>query len=325
MENRRLFFRMADAVTGRIVETADDLVLDHLDLDATLERIDINRLLDRIDVDRVLDRVDVDRVLDRVDLDRVLDRIDIDRLLDRADIRALVARSGVPEIITASTGHMAGSILDVARGQVVGLDSLLGRALERLFRRRTAGVPRAPVTLRSQAPAADGRTRVTGEYAGAVGRALGTLVDVGVVLGTFTMGYAGAAVLLDVFFGLDVEQYRNGPVAGAILVLWAFLLTFTSLVIAGRTPGKWLVGLRVVRRDGTPLSPRCAFIRTLVFPVSVLIAGLGFVPILFDRERRALHDMAAGTAVVYDWGEREARLPGPLSAYLERRASTLQG
>ena len=42
--------------------------------------------------------------------------------------------------------------------------------------------------------------------------------------------------------------------------------------------------------------------------------------ILFHRQHRALHDLVARTAVVYDWGEREAQVPVPLTRFLERRA-----
>jgi hypothetical protein len=36
--------------------------------------------------------------------------------------------------------------------------------------------------------------------------------------------------------------------------------------------------------------------------------GLGFLPIVTGRHRRALHDAIAGTAVVYSWDARAARL-----------------
>jgi hypothetical protein len=54
-------------------------------------------------------------------------------------------------------------------------------------------------------------------------------------------------------------------------------------------------------------------LRTLAFPLSFLLFGLGFTGILFQRNRRALHDMIAGTAVVYAWHARAARL-----RYLDR-------
>ena len=41
---------------------------------------------------------------------------------------------------------------------------------------------------------------------------------------------------------------------------------------------------------------------------------------LVDRRRRALQDVAARSAVVYDWGDRPAALPAPLTRYLDRKA-----
>jgi hypothetical protein len=49
-------------------------------------------------------------------------------------------------------------------------------------------------------------------------------------------------------------------------------------------------------------------VRTLAFPLSFLLFGLGFTGILFGQQRRALHDVIAGTAVVYAWDARAARL-----------------
>lgn len=39
-----------------------------------------------------------------------------------------------------------------------------------------------------------------------------------------------------------------------------------------------------------------------------LFFGLGFAGILVQREHRALHDLIAGSAVVYAWDARAARL-----------------
>jgi hypothetical protein len=39
-----------------------------------------------------------------------------------------------------------------------------------------------------------------------------------------------------------------------------------------------------------------------------LTLGIGFLGIVYQRERRALNDFIAGTAVVYDWDARAARL-----------------
>ncbi len=57
----------------------------------------------------------------------------------------------------------------------------------------------------------------------------------------------------------------------------------------------------------------------IVMPISFLVLGLGLAGIVLGKERRALHDVIAGTAVVYDWGDRPAEVPAPLTRWLERR------
>lgn len=164
------------------------------------------------------------------------------------------------------------------------------------------------------------RLGVTGHYAGPVSRAVGVAVDVGIVFFAFTLGVAGIDLLSRVVLGLDVTDDRSG--AGWLIgfLTWAFLYVLVSLVVAGRTPGKGLVGLRVVSSDGTAITARRAFVRTLAFPLSALALGLGFLGIVIGRQHRAFHDVVAGTAVVYDWGDRPAELSAPLSAFLTRRA-----
>ncbi|NED94061.1 RDD family protein [Phytoactinopolyspora alkaliphila] len=164
------------------------------------------------------------------------------------------------------------------------------------------------------------RLRVTGHYAGAVSRAAGAALDVAIVLGSFTAGVAGLDLLARVVVGASLANDPAGPVSSIALAIWAFLYMYISLAIAGRTPGKGLVGLRVVAADGSTLPGRKALVRTLAFPLSAVIAGLGFAGIVLQREHRAMHDLIAGTAVVYDWGGRVAELPGPLSEFLARRA-----
>jgi uncharacterized RDD family membrane protein YckC len=75
-------------------------------------------------------------------------------------------------------------------------------------------------------------------------------------------------------------------------------------------------GVKVVAADGTEAGPRRATIRTLAFPLSFLLCGLGFTGIFLQRNRRARRDMIAGTAVVYTWDARAARL-----RFLDRDAS----
>ncbi|WP_129667198.1 RDD family protein [Phytoactinopolyspora endophytica] len=164
------------------------------------------------------------------------------------------------------------------------------------------------------------RLRVTGHYAGVVSRAASAALDVAIILGSFTAGLAGLDLLSRMVFGASLARDEAGVLSTVALALWAFLYVYLSMAIAGRTLGKGIVGLRVVAADGSTLSGRRALIRTLCLPLSALPAGAGFVGIIVQREHRALHDLLAGTAVVYDWGGRVAELPGPLSDFLARKA-----
>ncbi len=164
------------------------------------------------------------------------------------------------------------------------------------------------------------RLQVTGHYAGAVGRAAAAIVDIGLVFALFTLGLAGLDLLTRVILDVSITGNRSGLGWVIGFAVWAFTYMFVCLALAGRTPGKWLVGVRIVCADGSTLTIRRALVRTLVFPLSALLFGLGFIMIIFQREHRALHDLIAGTVVVYDWGGRAAELPGPLSAFIARNS-----
>jgi uncharacterized RDD family membrane protein YckC len=102
-----------------------------------------------------------------------------------------------------------------------------------------------------------------------------------------------------------------------MLAGWAFFYCAYPLAVGGRTFGMAVVGLRAVRADGRDLDTRRAVLRVLAFPLSFLLFGFGFLLVLLKRDRRALHDLVAGTAVVYAWDARAARL-----RFLARRPSS---
>ena len=135
------------------------------------------------------------------------------------------------------------------------------------------------------------------------------------------MGVAGFSFLMQLFTSVSVSGERSTPLGIAAFAIWAFLYVFVSLAISGRTIGKGLAGLRVVRADGTAPSVRAMFVRTLAFPLSILFFGIGLLMIVVQREHRSLHDLIAKSCVVYDWGDRSAEMPGPLSDFLNRAQS----
>jgi uncharacterized RDD family membrane protein YckC len=86
---------------------------------------------------------------------------------------------------------------------------------------------------------------------------------------------------------------------GQLLIEWGYFL-FWETVANGRSPGKRLVGLRVVRDDGFPIGFRDALVRNLLRAVDVLpwYYTVGLVAMLVSTHGKRLGDVAAGTIVV---------------------------
>ena len=165
-----------------------------------------------------------------------------------------------------------------------------------------------------------GRGQVTGHYAGPISRLAAFVVDSFVIWLAFILFIFGIDVVVNLVFGADIttSSWEQTVIGLLLLVTWAFLYFWIGFALAGRTIGMGIVGIGVLNEEGATMSGRNAFVRTLVFPISFLILGLGFLGIFISPTRRALHDAAAGTVVVYDWGERPAEMSAPLTKWVNR-------
>jgi len=310
-----------DALIGQV--ELDDL-LARIDVNQLLDRVDVDRLLDRVDVNRLLDGVDVNRLLDGVDVDRLLDGVDVNRLVDRVDVQAVTKRANVGGLVAQSTSQVAGSTLDVARRQAVGLDTLMMGLVDRLLGRDPAEQPLGPPELvaqemESRPAAGPGRSLISGYYAGPLSRLLAYLIDSFVA---FTAAGLISTIIvgsINVMFAANLQwDWRAGVLGLVAFSIWFFIYFWVGVAVSGRTPGMSVLGIKVVEKEGTPVSPGHAAIRALVMPISA-VTVVGVLGIVFDARQRALHDLAAKTAVVYDWGDRPAELPAPLSQWLADR------
>ena len=72
----------------------------------------------------------------------------------------------------------------------------------------------------------------------------------------------------------------------------------------GQTPGKFALGIRVIKTDGSELSDTDALIRAIGYNVSALLCGLGFIWAIFDQNNQTWHDKLASTYVVRKEGQR---------------------
>lgn len=67
----------------------------------------------------------------------------------------------------------------------------------------------------------------------------------------------------------------------------------------GGTPGKLILGLRIIRADGSMLNTGQAFGRYFAYVLSSFTFMIGFIIAGFDPEKRALHDRICDTRVIY--------------------------
>ncbi|HZP68040.1 MAG TPA: RDD family protein [Rudaea sp.] len=109
---------------------------------------------------------------------------------------------------------------------------------------------------------------------------------------------AGVVALLATGGALDTHRLAHKLLVQALVLGVTAAYFLVSWLRGGQTIGMRAWRLRVVRADGSPLHARDAVLRLVVAPVSLAALGLGFCWVFFDAERRAWHDLAAGTRVV---------------------------
>lgn len=159
------------------------------------------------------------------------------------------------------------------------------------------------------APAFGGRwAGVHGRSAGLASRGAAYLLDLIISVVVFELALTAVSFAAQVITGRGMPWHRDSIAVVIAFALWHVAYLGFHWANHHKTPGMSVLGLNVVRGDGANLKPWRGWVRSLAFPLSFLTLGLGFVSILAQREHRALHDLIAGTAVVYAGDTRAARL-----------------
>ena len=105
--------------------------------------------------------------------------------------------------------------------------------------------------------------------------------------------------------GDTLEALQNMPHAsGKWEPVLELLIAAITIVFwkrwAGATPGKRLLGIHVVDAKSLgEINNKQAIIRYIGYIASSIPLGIGFFMVAFHKEKRALHDLLAGTVVIY--------------------------
>lgn len=131
--------------------------------------------------------------------------------------------------------------------------------------------------------------------AGPAVRAYAWLID-------FAAWSFGAGTLASILGAVIPSQKLNGGLAALLyfFAYWAYPV-LCEVYGGGRTLGKFVIGLQVLRADGLPVRWRESVLRNLLLVADFLpmLYASGLVAMLCDRHFRRLGDIVAGTQVVY--------------------------
>jgi len=165
----------------------------------------------------------------------------------------------------------------------------------------------------------------------AVDTILMLVVVVALVVVAFVAGTVGWGTLRTWFARLSelVGEGAELQLAGLfVIVMLAQLLVEVlyfvgwELTWAGQTPGKRLLGLRVVRDGALPLTPWASLVRNVLRAVDQLPTGyvVGLIACIMSEEGKRLGDMAAGTIVTRSG---RSALPEPIPTIDDARVDAV--
>src|SRR5438105_6978783 len=106
------------------------------------------------------------------------------------------------------------------------------------------------------------------------------------------------------------------------IIQWFYCVLFETF-FNGQTPGKYILGLRVLSENGQPINGMQATLRNVLGAADIVIGILVIIVMMLNRKYQRLGDLVAGTIVVVEerqWLTGVAKLDDPraiqLAAYL---------
>lgn len=176
---------------------------------------------------------------------------------------------------------------------------------------------------------------VTYETAGIASRFMATLIDLTIQIVLIVLALA-VFNLASRTAGLGGLTPGASSLVSAVGILAVFCIlfvyaTFFEMIWGGRTPGKRLLGLRVIRDGGYPINLIASLIRNILrfidfgilpLPTPIVLCGLpGLTCVFFSPRYQRIGDYAAGTLVIVETGQsalRGSRQAQPLPQTVEK-------
>lgn len=134
-------------------------------------------------------------------------------------------------------------------------------------------------------------------------RRLGAALVDGIIVGV-------AGTILGAIVGMAGSTNPSVSNGLSMLVSIAYYIA-TYMNMEGRTLGKKLLNIQVIKKDGTPMTdPFTIIVRDVVGKfISALVLLLGYIWMLFDKNNQTWHDKIAGTYVIYTGSSEPATMP----------------
>jgi uncharacterized RDD family membrane protein YckC len=216
----------------------------------------------------------------------------------------------VQELVEEQSTGLAQEVTEELRERAVSLDILVERLVGRILRRPPPRTQAPLVILQVPVEGATGAARsLAGQPAGLVSRLVAFLIDIVFISVAFVaakwlldavQSVMGGGILLSrIPIPSPEAAFVSLHVSGTMLFGVGYLLLFWTA--SGKTPGKAVLGLRVVTRDGHRLKLGHSLLRIVGYVLSAITFYLGFLWVAVDARQRGWHDHLAGTQVVYCW------------------------
>ena len=108
--------------------------------------------------------------------------------------------------------------------------------------------------------------------------------------------------------------FGQGILLIVIFTLEWFYPVFYEVLNNGKTPGKKIIGIKVVNTNGSQLDWGASMTRNIIRFIDMLplVYGVGFISVLLSRHSQRIGDIVAGTIVIYDNHDNTGSLESPM-------------